>query len=94
MVREITLEVARFLANCGAVIVGADTESLEVVPSVEDGNPHPVHIELLNNRAIHIMEMVYLEELSRDKVYEFLFLMSPLKIRGATGSMIRPLAVV
>jgi kynurenine formamidase len=90
----ITLEVARHFADCGAIIVGADTESLEVVPSIEEGNPHPVHIELLNERAIHIMEMVYLEELARDKVYEFLFITSPLKIRGASGSMIRPLAVV
>jgi len=53
-----------------------------------------VHIELLNKRGIHIMEMVYLEELARDKVYEFLFVTSPLKIRGASGSMVRPLAVV
>ncbi|MBN1460901.1 MAG: cyclase family protein [Armatimonadetes bacterium] len=90
----ITLEVARYFCDSGAVVVGADTESLEVVPSVVDGNPHPVHIELLNNRGVHIMEMMYLEELARDRVYEFLFMTSPLKIRGATGSMIRPLAVV
>jgi kynurenine formamidase len=90
----ITLETAQYLADSGAVVVGADTESLEVVPSIVDGNPHPVHIELLNHRAVHIMEMVYLEELARDQVYEFLFIVSPLKIRGATASMIRPVAVV
>lgn len=90
----ITLETARYFADGGAVVVGADTESLEVVPSVVEGNPHPVHIELLNKRAIHIMEMVYLEELARDEVCEFLFMTSPLKIRGASGSMIRPIAVV
>ena len=90
----ITLEAARYLADHGAVVVGADTESLEVVPSIVEGNPHPVHIELLNKRGVHIMEMTYLEELARDNVYEFLFIATPLKIRGASGSMIRPLAVV
>ena len=90
----ITHEAAQYIADRGAVVVGADTESLEVVPSLVEGNPHPVHIELLNKRGIHIMEMVYLEELARDKVYEFLFVTSPLKIRGASGSMVRPLAVV
>jgi kynurenine formamidase len=90
----INLEAAVFLADSGAVIVGADTESLEVVPSIVPGNPHPVHIELLNKRGIHIMEMVFLEELSRDRIYEFLFIISPLKIRGATASLVRPVAVV
>jgi kynurenine formamidase len=90
----ITWEVAAYLADRGVVVVGADTESLEVVPSVDPTNPHPTHIELLNKRGVHIMEMVYQEELARDQVYEFLFVMSPLKIRGASGSLIRPLAVV
>lgn len=90
----ITLETARYFADHGVVVVGADTESLEVVPTIVEGNPHPVHIELLNKQGIHIMEMVYLEELARDNVYEFLFMTSPLKIRGATASMVRPLAVI
>lgn len=90
----ITLEVARYLADRGAVVVGADNESVEVCPSLDPTNPHPIHIELLNRRGVHIMEMVYQEELARDRVFEFLFVMSPLKIRGASGSLIRPLAVV
>ena len=40
------------------------------------------------------MESLYLEELSRDRVHEFLLVILPTKIRGATGSMIDPLAVV
>ena len=40
------------------------------------------------------MESLYLEELARERVYEFLFVILPLKIRGATGSMIDPLAVI
>ena len=39
-----------------------------------------------------LLEAVWLEDLARDQVYEFLFIASPLKLRGATASPIRPLA--
>ena len=34
-----------------------------------------------------------LEQLAADEVYEFVFIMTPLKLVGATGSPIRPLAI-
>jgi kynurenine formamidase len=40
------------------------------------------------------MESLDLEALARDRIYEFLFVALPLKIRGATASMIDPIAVV
>ena len=48
---------------------------------------------MLIENGIHIMEFPYLEDLAKDKVYEFMFVVLPLKIKGATGSMIRPIAV-
>ncbi|MBV9940854.1 MAG: cyclase family protein [Solirubrobacterales bacterium] len=86
-------DAALWLAEHGAVAVGADTEALEVLPSTVAGNPHPVHIALLNERGIFIIEMVDCEELARDRVYEFCFVCLPLAIRGATGSMVRPVAL-
>jgi kynurenine formamidase len=53
-----------------------------------------VHTLLLIENGIYLMESLDLEELARDRVYEFLFVALPVKIRGATGSMIDPLAVV
>jgi len=85
---------AIWLAEQGVVAVGADTESLEALPSAIDGNPHPVHIALLNERGIFIIEMVDCEELSRERVYEFCFVCLPLDISGATGSMVCPVALV
>jgi kynurenine formamidase len=85
---------ALWLAEQGAVAVGGDTESLEVLPSTVGGNPHPVHIALLVERGIFILEMVNCEELARDRVHEFCFMCLPVSIRGATGSMTRPVAVV
>ncbi|MSO96178.1 MAG: cyclase family protein [Thermoleophilia bacterium] len=90
----INADAARWLADQGAVVVGGDTESLEQLPSADPENPHIVHTVLLIEHGIHIVEMVYLEDLAADKQYEFLFIACGLKIRGATGSMIRPIAVV
>lgn len=87
-------DAALLLAEKGVVAVGGDTESLEVLPSTVPGNPHPVHIALMVDRGVFILEMVNCEELARDRVYEFCFVCLPLSIRGATGSMVRPVALV
>jgi kynurenine formamidase len=91
------LTVARWLAECGVLATGSDTETYEVQPAPDQGtpaNPQPVHTYLLIERGVYLMESLDLEELARDHVYEFLFVALPLKIRGATGSMIDPVAVV
>lgn len=53
-----------------------------------------MHVHLLVDRGVHIIENLNLEELAAKRIYEFLFIAMPLKIRGGTGSPIRPLAVV
>lgn len=85
----ITLEAARFLVEAGIRLTGADTTAYEVVPSKN----MEVHVFLLAERGIQIMEMLNLEELAREKVYCFLFIVIPLKIKGGTGSPIRPIAI-
>jgi kynurenine formamidase len=92
--QEVVRTQGVWLAEQGVVAVGGDTESLEVLPSTVSGNPHPVHIALLVDRGTFILEMVNCEELARDRVYEFCFMCLPVSIRGATGSMTRPVAVV
>ncbi len=87
-------DAALWLVDQGVVAVAGDTESLEVLPSTVPGNPHPVHIALLVERGIFILEMVNCEQLARDRVYEFCFMCLPVSIRGATGSMVRPIAIV
>jgi kynurenine formamidase len=91
------ISAARWLAERGITATGSDTETYEVQPAPDRGtpaNPQPVHTYLLIELGILLMESLDLEELARDRVYEFLFVALPLKIRGATGSMIDPVAVV
>jgi len=89
----IDLEAAEGLAQAGVLLVGGDTESLEETPSGQPGNALPVHVRLLVDAGVHICELLYLEDLAADGVTEFLFICLPLRIRGATGSMVRPIAV-
>ena len=89
----INLQAATMLMDAGVVALAGDTESLECLPSPDPESPHPVHLAALIERGVFILEMVYLEELARDRVYEFAFACLPLKISGATGSWVRPLAL-
>ena len=90
------LSAARLLADRGVVATGSDTETYEVQPAPDRGtpaNPQPVHTLLLIDRGIYILESLDLEALAAAGVREFLFVALPLAIRGATGSMIDPIAV-
>jgi len=80
---------ARWLSGRGIFAAGSDTVAFEKVP---DGNM-PVHVHLLVESGIHIIECLNLEELAAGKRYTFLFVATPLKILGGTGSPIRPLAL-
>lgn len=52
-----------------------------------------MHSYLLAERGVSLIEALWLEDLSKDRAYEFLFIASPLKMRGATASPIRPFAI-
>ncbi len=90
----ISLATSKWLADFEPVAIGSDSSAIEVAPSGVEGDTQPVHIELIINRGIYIIEWVYLEEMSAADVAEFLFICLPVKIQGATGSMVRPVAVV
>ena len=48
---------------------------------------------LLADNGIYIIENLFLEELAKEKVYEFIAIMPPLKVRGGTGSALRVFAL-
>lgn len=89
----LALDGAIWLADRGIAAVGGDTVALEVDPSGIAGDPQPVHRTLIFERGVPILEWVYQEDLARDGVSEFLFVCLPLTVKGATGSMVRPLAI-
>jgi kynurenine formamidase len=84
------IEGARWLSEHKIFAAGSETAPFESVPS----HDMPVHVHLLVESGIHIIECLNLEELSESGASEFLFVASPLKIRGGTASPIRPVALV
>lgn len=89
----LTREGAEFLARSGAILVGSDNLALEQLPSDDEENWLPVHTYLLAEAGIPIMEVTNLEELSGEEVFSFAFVGAGMKIRGATGAPIRPIAI-
>jgi kynurenine formamidase len=86
-------EGAAYLCEGGAIMIGADSGTLEQTPSAEDGNYLPVHCYMLAEAGVTIMEMAYLEEIAAAKLYEFAFIGACIKLRGATGSPMRPVVM-
>jgi kynurenine formamidase len=91
---------ARFLIEAGARVVGNDTLTFEVRPPVAfpPDTPvfqvFPVHMLLIPDNGINIIENYFLEEIAAAKEYEFLLVVPPLRIRGGTGSALRSFALV
>lgn len=87
------MSAAKYLVKKGAIVVGADNLSLEAFPSEVEDNYVPVHTYLLAQAGIPIIELAYLEELSRDNIFEFAFIAGSLKLRGADAAPLRPVAL-
>lgn len=84
---------ARWLADRRPRAVGSDTIAFERLgPSSAIGLP--VHKMLIVDEGIHIIETMDLEKLAAACVVEFVFVLSPLPLVGATGAPVRPLALV
>jgi kynurenine formamidase len=86
---------SRWLAAKHPLAVGADNLAWDL-PTADDPElgSLPGHAILIVQHGIHILESLYLEELAAEGVREFAFVCLPLKLRGGTGSPVRPVAVV
>jgi kynurenine formamidase len=97
----IGLTAAKWLVEeKGALVVGSDTSGLEYVPpkpadsQAVGGSFNPVHVYLLVQQGVHILEFNNLERLAADRVYEFAYILTTNAIRGTVaGTALRPLAL-
>lgn len=85
---------ARWLARLRPRAVGADSIAFERLAPGAGHALLPAHRVLLVEHGINIIETLDLEELAAAARHEFLFVLSPLALVGATGSPVRPLAIV
>jgi len=85
---------AEWLAERSLTAAGADTIAFECLRPGAGHALLPAHRVLLVERGINIIETLDLETLAEAGAHEFVFVLSPLPLVGATGSPVRPLAVV
>jgi hypothetical protein len=96
----LTVSGAKWLVEeKGALAVGTDTSGIEVLPpseQLDDGTSfNPVHVYLLARQGVHILEYHNQEDLSKDEVYKFAYILGVNKIKGtAAGTVLRPIGVV
>jgi kynurenine formamidase len=87
---------ARWMADRGVLAVGADNMAWDA-PGLKDpelGCLMAGHLILLARRGVYIIENLALDELASSGQHRFDLICAPLKLVGATGSPVRPLAVV
>ena len=92
----VTGSASQWLASKKVMAVGADNMAWDEIGLFDPDFKVtlPGHLILLVRSGIYIIENLFLEELARDQRYEFTFVCLPLKLRGATGSPVRPIAIV
>ncbi len=88
----IGIAAAQWLVTQDPMLIAADNCCVEVRPS-EPPHSLPVHAMMLIQHGIYLAENLELEALAAAHANEFAFIVQPLKIKGATGSAIAPIAV-
>ncbi len=82
---RIGMDVINWLIEKQPSMVGSD--------AILDGTVFNVHVELTLKQGIFNLEWMNFEGLTNDEVYQFMFIFTPIRFKGATGSPGRPLAI-
>ncbi len=81
-----------WLVRQDPMLIAADNCCVEVRPSEPQRNL-PVHTMTLVQHGVYLLENLELEALAAARAYEFAFVVQPLKLKGATGSTVAPVAI-
>jgi kynurenine formamidase len=87
----------RFLAERQVAVLGSDGNN-DTAPSAVAGVPYPVHVLAVNAMGLHLVDYLYLEELSLRcqelRRWSFFCVIAPLRLTDGTGSPVNPIAVL
>jgi kynurenine formamidase len=90
----LNLDAAAWCTDRRVSAIGADTWAVEVVPNADEREIFPVHQHCITKYGCYLIENVELTELAADRVYEFCFVVLPLRAKGASASPVSPVAIV
>jgi hypothetical protein len=93
VIRPALLHSAPQIVDRRPSMAGSDSSGLEVTPNPDRQLIFPVHQELITKNGVWNLENLHFEELLAERAYEFLFVFTPVRFKGATGSPGRPLAI-
>ncbi|MCF3596184.1 cyclase family protein [Rhodobacteraceae bacterium LMO-12] len=88
------LDAARYLTEAGVIAIGADNMAVEVMPGTDPKISMPVHQHTLVECGVYLIENLDLEALAASGYNEICFVMLAIRIKGATGTPARPIALL
>ena len=89
----IGVAAGQWLVEQDPMLLGADNQPIEVSPTPDPEVSLPIHQMMLVVNGIYLVERMRLAELAAAGVHEFAFVVQPLKLEGATGSTVAPVAI-
>jgi kynurenine formamidase len=89
----IGVPAAQWLIAKEPMLLGSDNTPVEVSPNPDKLLSTPIHSLALVVSGVHLLEHMKLDELAAKGVGEFAFVITPLKLEGATGSTVAPIAI-
>ncbi|SEF57831.1 Kynurenine formamidase [Nonomuraea solani] len=93
----LSAEAGRWLAARDVAVVASDNAAIGGLNGsglADESLADDLHLVLLHRHGVHLIEMLWLEELGRSGRTEFVFVAAPLRIEGGTGSPLTPLAIL
>jgi kynurenine formamidase len=86
----IGLGAVQWLLKQEPMLIGADNCCVE---ARYPGQPPALHPMMIAENGMHLIENLRLDQVAAARVYEFAFIVEPLKLKGATGSTVAPVAI-
>ena len=86
------IKAAEYLIKLDPMLLGADNWPVEVAPNPDPKLSLPVHQLALVVHGVHLLENMKLDELASKRVWEFAFVLQPIKA-AFTGSTVAPVAI-
>jgi kynurenine formamidase len=90
-------EALEFVAEREVAVLGSDSNS-DVSPSATEGVSHPVHVLAINALGLHLLDYLQFDDLvplcETAGRWSFFCVIAPLRVPGATGSPVNPIAII
>jgi kynurenine formamidase len=87
-------DCAEWIDEQGFVFVGADNIAVEYGPSPDPMDAAPLHVELIRNRGIFLVELLDLEGVAGLDRSAFMVTIAPMPLVGGVGSPVNPVALI